>query len=80
MKQYEYTITAFKDGALKMLKTYPTKMNAVLKINSMKKTGNYDAIDMDEMTEEEGYLHSVTKHTLVNGQWKSTFRLVLEDE
>lgn len=80
MKSYEYVVEGFKDGNLRFHETYQSKNKAVLKINSMKRSEKYDAIDMAELTTEEGYEHSVTKHTFFEGEWDTRIIWVLEDE
>lgn len=76
---YIYEITGWKNGTeVQYIETpYKAKSNAIAL--QWRKSG-MDAIDICKVQVGSGYLHSKFTHTLINGEWITSYTYIGEDE
>ena len=78
--KYIYQITGWKDGSEKRYIETPYKSKADQLAIYWRKEGIFDAIDVCKVTSENGYMHSKTCHTFINGKWEYSYAYIGEDE
>jgi hypothetical protein len=77
---YIYEITGWKNGSEVKFQTTPYKSKAEILALHWRKHEDVDAIDICEVTEEEGYLHTKETHTLTENGWEREKHYIGEDE
>ena len=76
--KYIYEIQCWKDG--RPVKHDKAKTKSKANKLALRYREAADAIDICEVTEEEGYLHTKTTHTLWDGTWEVETHYIGEDD